>query len=225
VRVILNAAPTRLETGEPLPFDPRRVTYIGQMIPPKGPDLLLDAVGELARRGVDATVDLVGDIGGWESPEWAGYHASLRARAEQPDLSGRVRFLGRREDIPALLAASAVHCAPSRPEIREAFGLVVAEAKEAAVPSVVTRSGGLPELIEHGRDGWVCTDARAEAIADGLEYFLTDRPRRDEAAAAAHLSVRRVSRAAFAGAWLEVFGFTSSSSACEPAAPRERHAH
>jgi glycosyltransferase involved in cell wall biosynthesis len=225
VDVIRNAAPTRTQAAEPSPYDARRVTYVGQLIPLKGPDLLLDAVGELARRGIDASLDVVGDIGGWESPEWAGYHASLRARAERPDLVGRVRFLGRREDVPALLAASAVHCAPSRLEIREAFGLVVVEAKAAAVPSVVTPSGGLPELIEHRRDGWVCSDATPGAIADGLEYFLTNSGRRDDAAAAAHRSAHLVSHAAFARAWQDVFGLTSAPAACETATSLEHHAH
>jgi len=225
ISVIPNAAPARPHGGEPEAFDPGRVIYVGQMIPPKGPHLVLEAVAALAARGVDARIDLVGDIDGWESPAWAGYHARLRARAGEPDLAGRVRFLGRREDVPALLAASAVHCVPSSLEIREAFGVVVVEAKQAGVPSVVTPSGGLPELIEHRRDGWICGDATAASIAEGLEYFLTNAASRDEAAAAARRSAQRVSHAAFARAWLEVFGITPASTVEAVTAPVERHAH
>jgi glycosyltransferase involved in cell wall biosynthesis len=224
ITVIANAAPTRSARGEPLAFDARRVTYVGQMIPPKGPDLVLEAVATLAGRGIDAVVDFVGDMDGWESPAWAGYHARLRARAADPDLAGRVRFLGRREDVPALLAASAVHCVSSRPEIREAFGIVVVEAKQAGVPSVVTPSGGLPELVEHRRDGWVCADATPASLAEGLEYFLTDARRREEAGVAARRSAQKVSHAAFARAWLGVFGMTPAAIPPSAVASLERHA-
>ena len=89
------------------------------------------------------------------------------------DLDGAVSFLGCSEDVPALLSRASLHCCPSRPEQREAFGLVVLEAKLSGLPSVVTPSGNLPELIEHGRDGWVCPRADAEALAEGLACFLT----------------------------------------------------
>jgi glycosyltransferase involved in cell wall biosynthesis len=213
VSVIAHAAPRRPPADDPPPFDARRVVFVGQMIPWKGPDLLLDAVAALVARGIDVTVDLVGDIGGWESPVWAGYQARLRQRAAQPDLAGRVRFLGRREDVPALLASAAVHCVPSQPEQREAFGVVVVEAKEAGVPSVVTPYGGMPELIEHRRDGWVCADGTAASIAEGLEYFLVDAERREEAAAAARRSAGRVSHAAFARAWRGLFSIPPAESA------------
>ena len=224
IRVIRNAAPARNATSPSQSTDDRRVIYVGQLIPAKGPDVLLDAVAELRARGVPASLDVVGDIDGWESPAWAGYHARLRARAMQDDLSGAVRFLGQREDVPALLGASAVHCVPSRPELREAFGIVVVEAKTAGIPSVVTRSGGLPELIDHGRDGWICADATPAAIADGLEYFLSDDERRRQAGEAARRSAGQVSHANFQREWLEVFGLRESAGA-GVAEPVERHAH
>jgi glycosyltransferase involved in cell wall biosynthesis len=224
VTAIANTAPTRPRPGEPLPFDPRRILFIGQMIPWKGPDVLLEAIAAMAARGIDATVDLVGDIDGWESPAWAGYHARLRARAARADLAGRVRFLGRREDVPSLLASAAVHCVPSQLEQQEAFGVVVVEAKEAGIPSVVTPYGGMPELIEHRRDGWVCADGTAESLAEGLEYFLTDARRREEAGAAARRSAQKVSHAAFARAWLDVFGMHAADTPVAAPAALERHA-
>src|SRR5205814_2213197 len=80
-------------------------------------------------RGVDATLDVVGDMDGWAPIGDVGYRAGLRERAGRHDLSGVVAFLGHREDVPTLMSRASVHCCPSRPEIREAFGLVVLEAK------------------------------------------------------------------------------------------------
>jgi glycosyltransferase involved in cell wall biosynthesis len=204
--LIYNCPPWR-PAGVPVPSEPNggRVIYVGQLIPGKGPDLLLDAVAILARRARDVSLDVVGDLEAWEPAGWEGYRAGLLARAAEPDLAGRVRFLGYREDVPALMAAAAVHCFPSRPSIREGFGLVSLEAKEAGVPSVAFRTGALPEVIEHGRDGWVCTEATAEALADGLDYFLTDPARRAAAGRAARASLERFSREKFAAAWWAVF--------------------
>jgi glycosyltransferase involved in cell wall biosynthesis len=83
-----------------------------------------------------------------------------------------VRLLGWREDVDACLRAASIHCCPSRPAIREAFGLVVLEAKHAGIPSVVFQSGALPELVSDRVDGWVCEEDTADALADGLQYFL-----------------------------------------------------
>jgi glycosyltransferase involved in cell wall biosynthesis len=115
-----------------------------------------------------------------------------------------VRFLGFHEDVQSLLATAGIHCCPSRKEQREAFGIVVIEAKQAGIPSVVTPSGALPELITQGEDGWVCREESAEAVAEGIDYFLdADRLRRGMAAARASASA--YSRDRFERAWHGVF--------------------
>jgi len=167
--------------------------------------VLLEAIALLRGRGLDATLDVVGQIDGWEAPEYRGHRAAIRERAQQPDLAGAVNFLGFREDVPALLARASVHCCPSLPELREGFGLVVLEAKLAGLPSVVTPSGNLPEMIDHRRDGWICERTDSGAVADGLEYFLR---RPDELAAAgraAMASAERYNERRFTDAWTRVF--------------------
>jgi len=206
IETIENMAPRRNESP---PTDtariPGRVIFVGQIIPDKGLDLLVDAIGLLRSRGIDATLDVVGDIDGWEAPEYRGHRAGVRDRARQPDLAGAVHLLGHREDIPALLSRASVHCCPSRPEHREGFGLVVLEAKLSGLPSVVTPSGNLPEMVEHQRNGWACPRADAEAIAEGLEFFLTRPERLASAGRAALASADRYGEARFAAAWARVF--------------------
>lgn len=218
VSMIYNCPPRRAaRVAVSTERDGGRVIYVGQLIPGKGLDLLLDAVAIVARRRPEVTLDVVGDLEAWEPAAWHGYRASLLARAAEADLAGRVRFLGRREDVPALMAGAAVHCFPSRPSIREGFGLVSLEAKEAGIPSVVFATGALPEVIEHGRDGWVCGEATAEALADGLGYFLADPGRRVAAGRAARASLERFSREKFAAAWWAVFQDTRSREAARGA--------
>src|SRR5262249_49356812 len=154
---------------------------------------------------LDATLDVVGSVEGWEAPGHEGYYARIRERAARPDLAGAIRFLGWREDVPELMAQASVHCCPSLPEIREAFGLVVLEAKLAALPSVVTPSGFLPELVSHRRDGWACRDATPDAIAEGLRFFLGDPQTQRAAGRAARESARAYSVERYAEAWQQVF--------------------
>jgi glycosyltransferase involved in cell wall biosynthesis len=202
VRLIYNTLPTRavpqLNGTRP---DSHKIIYVGQVIPEKGLDLLLDAVGVLAARGHDVSLEVVGQIDGWVAPNYAGYRERLLARASAPDLISRVRFLGWRDDVPALIAAAAVHCCPSRPEMLEGFPLVTLEAKYAGIPSVAFPVGPFPELIEHGKDGFICADISAQALAEGLAYFLTDPCRQAQAGQAARASAERFTRPRFAEAW------------------------
>ena len=210
VSLIYNCPPRREPVATAgVDRDAGRVIYVGQIIPPKGVGILLDAIGLLAERGEDVRLDVVGDIEGWEPPAWEGYHRRLVARAKLPDLADRVRFLGLREDVPALLASAGIHCCPSLPELREGFGVVNVEAKAAGVPSVVFPTGALPELISHGEDGWVCREPSAEALAEGIAYFLSDFERRERVGAAALAKLSRLdsefSPAIFAERWWSVF--------------------
>jgi glycosyltransferase involved in cell wall biosynthesis len=187
------------------PERPRhRVIYAGQILPEKGVDLLLDAIAIVAGRGHDVHLDIVGRIDGWVPPEHDRYRGELLARAGAPDLRTRVRFLGFREDVPQLMASADIHCIPSRKEQREAFGIVVIEAKQAGIPSVVTRSGALPDLVTHGEDGWVCRAETPDAVAEGIEYFL-DADRLQRGRRSARTSSAAFSRDRFERSWRDVF--------------------
>jgi glycosyltransferase involved in cell wall biosynthesis len=206
---IPHTPPTRVISSAPTEArDCRRLIYVGQTIPQKGIDLLLDALGLLVARGRDVHLDVVGRMDGWVPPEYAGYRESLVARAEAPDLKGRVRFLGVRDDVPQLMAAAGIHCCPSRHEVREGFGIVVIEAKQAGIPSVVSSSGALPELITHGENGWICGEDSAAALAEGIEYFL-DGDRLGRAMASARASAAEYGRGRFEVAWRTVFSEVS----------------
>jgi glycosyltransferase involved in cell wall biosynthesis len=206
IETIENVAPRR--DGAPaaaVARIPGRVIFVGQVIPEKGLDLLLDALGQVRSRGVDATLDVVGTVDGWEAPNYRGHQAAIRERAARADVAGAVQFLGFSEDVPALLNRASIHCCPSRPEQREGFGIVVLEAKLSGLPSVVTPSGNLPDMIDHGRDGWSCPRADADAIAEGLLAFLTQPDLLAAAGVAARASAERYNDRRFASAWARVF--------------------
>lgn len=93
------------------------------------------------------------------------YEAGLRALAARLRVTDRVRFLGWRPDLPAVLAAADVVLLPSR---MESFGLVLAEAMALGRPCAGAAVGGIPEVIEDGVTGVVAppeADAFARALA------------------------------------------------------------
>jgi glycosyltransferase involved in cell wall biosynthesis len=109
--------------------------------------------------GRDAVLLLVGD-----GPEGA------RFRTLSAELGADVRFLGVRNDVEAILAASDVVIVPSHWE--EAFGLAVVEGMAAGKPVVVSRSGAMPSLV--GDTGLVVPKKDPEALARAVGKLLDE---------------------------------------------------
>ena len=104
----------------------------------------------------------------------------------------------------SILERSDIHVCPSL-EI-EPLSNVVLEAKLCGKPSVVFPTGGLPELIEHRVDGYICQDQTVEALIEGIEYFVTDTNSRLAAGAAARRSLEeKFGEERFRRQWTEVF--------------------
>lgn len=135
----------------------------------KGHDALLGAVAEVP----DALFLLAGD-----GPE----RGRLEALAAELGVSDRVRFLGRREDIPQLLAACDVFALPS---LYEGSSLAVLEAMGAGIPIVSSAIGGTDELIDDGRSGLLVPPGDAAALAAALRRVLADPQLREDFAARA----------------------------------------
>jgi glycosyltransferase involved in cell wall biosynthesis len=127
------------------------------MRPEKGHDLLLDAVADVPRR-LPVTVVLAGD---------GPLRPALEDRvSHDPRLRDRVRFLGYRHDVPALLAAADLVLHTS---LADALPTTLIQALSAGTPAVATRVGGIPDIVEHGETGLlVATDPReiAEAVVE-----------------------------------------------------------
>lgn len=87
---------------------------------------------------------------------------ALWAEAGRLDLRDRIRLLGTRVDVWPLLACADVFLLPSA---EESFGLAALEALASGVPAVTSDAGGLPELIENGRSGYVAAIGDCDAMA------------------------------------------------------------
>lgn len=155
-------------TGRPV------VLTIARLDAAKGLDHLLDA----AARVPGALFVVAG-----EGP----LRSALEARAQQPGLADRVRFLGQRWDVPDLLGAADLFVLPS---LSEGLPLTVLEAMAAGTPVVATAVGGTSEAVVHGETGLLVPPADADALAGAIRTLLADRERGEQLAAAARERIR-----------------------------------
>jgi L-malate glycosyltransferase len=95
---------------------------------------------------------------------------SLERLAKQCGLGGRVRFLGDRRDIPAVLAALDVSVVPS---FSESLSNAIVESMAAGVPVVATRVGGSPEVVRHGETGLLVPLDDEDALVAAIEDLLS----------------------------------------------------
>lgn len=157
-------ATLRRELG--LPDDEPCLLMAARIVPAKGHDTALRALARL--RDQPWTLLLAGDHHGDLGPQ-------MQALARELDIAGRVRFLGLREDVPALMAASDLLLAPSR---REALSLTLLEASACALPIVATRVGGIGEVVEEGASGALVAPDDPAALAEAIAPLLGDPARR-----------------------------------------------
>jgi glycosyltransferase involved in cell wall biosynthesis len=158
------ARDVRHELGIP-PDDPV-VGSVGTLREEKRFDVLVRAAAELVTRRPGTRVLIVGD--GPERPR-------LEALVAELGLTGGVRLLGAREDVPEVLAALdvAVTCSDF-----EGTPLSVLEYMEAGLPVVATRVGGLTGLVEDGVNGLLVPRRDPAALAEALDALLGDPARR-----------------------------------------------
>jgi glycosyltransferase involved in cell wall biosynthesis len=141
------------------PEDAPLALALGRLHPNKGFDVLLEAIARV--EGLYLWLAGEGPLA-----------ADLKRRATSLGIAGRVRFLGWREDVPALLAAC--DCLVSSARI-EPLGNTIIEAWAAAKPVIAASSSGPSELIKNEQNGLLVPLEDAAALAAALQRAIGDR--------------------------------------------------
>jgi glycosyltransferase involved in cell wall biosynthesis len=131
----------------------------------KGHRYLLEAIDSLVKNA--RLLLLIAGREGNATPQ-------LRALSQRPTLSGRVRFLGHREDIPDLLAAADLFLFPS---LYEGFGGAVIEAMALGLPIIASDLPAIREVVEPGRNALLAQPQSPDKLASAIETLLSDRER------------------------------------------------
>lgn len=153
--------------------DPPRSAWtigvIGRLTPIKGHLVLIKAMAAVAKLVPKVLLMVVGDA----PPEKTAYEQELHRLVHQLGLDTVVGFVGRREDIPQLLATMDLLVMPST--YQEGFGRVLIEAGACGVPVVASRVGGVADVIEHGRTGLLVPPHDPAGLSQAIVRLLRDR--------------------------------------------------
>jgi N-acetyl-alpha-D-glucosaminyl L-malate synthase BshA len=156
----------------------KRILHISNFRPVKR---ILDCIKafQIVRREVDAQLYMAGD-----GPD----RGPAQDLARQLGVDRFVKFLGKQDHVERLIPRMhALHL----PSETEAFGLAALEAMACGVPPVATRTGGVPDLITHGVDGFMEPVGDIEAQAGRLLALLTDADLHSRMSQAARESAER----------------------------------
>ncbi len=146
-------------TGSP------RIGMIGRIAPENGQVEFLEAAKLLAEKLPTCRFVICG-APLFSNPEADRYFEQAKKMAA----SLRVDFLGWRDDVGAVMADLDVLVVPS--SSRTATPRVILEAYAARVPVVAFASGGIPEIVIHGKTGFLVEPPTAEALAARLETLI-----------------------------------------------------
>ena len=119
----------------------------------------------LVARELPAQLILVGDGPERSAAEWLAHDLHINEK---------VHFMGKQEQVNELLPLADLMVMPSE---LESFGLAALEAMACKVPSIATRVGGVPELIDDGVTGLLYPVGNVEDMAAGAVSLLKDRAR------------------------------------------------
>ena len=162
-----------------------QVALISRMLWPKGVGEFVAAAESLRPEFADVRFVLVGDT------DDGNPQAVPRERLKAWHAQGVVQWLGRRDDIPEILAASHIVALPS--SYGEGIPKILIEAAASGRPIVTTDTPGCREIVRDGENGLLVPKGRPDALAEALRRLILDPEARRRMGAAG----RRIAQAEF----------------------------
>ena len=128
----------------------------------KGHSWLIDSAGAITREFPDTRFVLVGD---------GARRKDFERQVAERELGRHFTFLGRRDDVPRILAGCDIAVLPSK---AEGLPNAVLEYLAAGLPTVASRVGGNAEIIQDGKTGLLVPPEDSSALAAALLRLLRD---------------------------------------------------
>lgn len=167
---------TSVRPARPALAGPPVVAFAGRLVPKKGVDVLLDAMGRLRDTVPDCHLILAGD---------GPARREVEERVTALGLQARVRLTGHleRDQLERCLETAWVMAVPSRYD--EPFPNTAIEAMMRGTAVVASAVGGCPEIVQDGVTGRLVPPGDAAALASALQPVLSDRSLAERMGAAA----------------------------------------
>lgn len=155
---------TRERTRRELNLDESEfvIGTVGLLTPRKGQLELINSFAQVLDRVPNAKLLVVGSPVFNKDQQYADL---LKRTARELGVDGRVSFVGPRDDMPAVMQSFDLLVANSSVE---PFGLVIVEAMAAGVPVLASMSGGIPEVVQCGRSGWLIEFGNRQMLSEAI---------------------------------------------------------
>jgi glycosyltransferase involved in cell wall biosynthesis len=150
------------------------VLFVGRFDRHKAGDVMIDGFALVAAKRPRARLIVVGPDRGCVSDDGRRWTLPEYLQRLPPGVRDRIQWLGPQppDALPPLRRRAAVTVVCSR---YENFGYAVLEGLAAGCPMVVSRTGGLVEMVEHERSALLCEPGSVPSLAGQLERMLEDR--------------------------------------------------
>jgi glycosyltransferase involved in cell wall biosynthesis len=147
-----------------LGIDPnsRLITTVGRLTVQKGHSHLIEAAKTIVPCCPDAHFLLIGK---------GELQEELQCQIQEAEVAGSFHFLGSRDDVPDLLAATDLFVLPS---LWEGLSIALLEAMAAGKPIVATAVSGTTQSMIHGETGLVIPPRDSKALADAILWMLSE---------------------------------------------------
>jgi glycosyltransferase involved in cell wall biosynthesis len=129
----------------------------------KGHKYLLEALAKLKQERNDWVCWLMGD---------GKLREELEQQTKELNLEQQVLFMGKQQNVPALLKMVDICVLPS---IQDNLPFAVMEAQLAGKPMIVTDAGGLPEMVQHQVNGLVAKAGDSESIYQNIKVMMDNK--------------------------------------------------
>lgn len=143
--------------------------------------VVIGIVGQIGEwKGHDDLVEALRQLKEWDLPfccaffgtGQSDYVMKLKNKIEYYNLTAHIQWMGFVENIEEIFSSIDICVVPSR--FQEPFGMVASEAAHFALPVVATRQGGLTEIVQHGKTGYLVDAQSPEQLAEKLKLLIID---------------------------------------------------
>jgi glycogen(starch) synthase len=158
------------------------ICFVGRLVHEKGAHILVDAIPKVIQHYHDAKFVIVG-----KGPQFD----YLQKKVSHMNISQKVYFTGYISDecLNRLYKCMDIAVFPS---LYEPFGIVALEGMAAKVPVIVSDTGGLRDIVEHGIDGMKSYAGNSNSLADSILEILFNPVRAEDMVKRAYEKVRRI---------------------------------
>ncbi|NIM90463.1 MAG: glycosyltransferase [Candidatus Aminicenantes bacterium] len=150
-----------------LPENALIVGTVGRLAPVKGQEFLIEAVKNIIPKYPSALFMFAGD---------GHLRQNLERKALEMGIKENVVFLGWRDDVDKIISIYDIFVLPS---LNEGMGRVLVEAMALGKPIVASHAGGIPDLIRHGKNGFLVPPRNPEQLAKYIQILIEDKEKRE----------------------------------------------